>query len=91
MERDSASEPRVARWTKRLEQWLGRAAAVEREQAQAAVVTPEAEASVQAHDGGAPRRSVRAERRGCARCGRSLRWALPLCWDCEVDRKRAGR
>ena len=79
------------RWVSRLEQWIARAAVAKSEEdapAQPAGDVTEARVSMSVQDRGPM--SDSSEKRTCARCGRSLRWALPLCWDCDAAAKKAG-
>src|SRR5207247_2405050 len=72
------------RWMSRLEGWIARAAEAKSEEAGAARPASdvtEASASMNVNS---------SENRACARCGRSLRWALPLCWGCDDAVKKAG-
>jgi len=79
------------RWVSRLEQWIARAAVAKSEEevpARPAGDLTEARASMNVQDRGPM--SDSAEKRACAQCGRVLRWALPLCWDCDAAMKKAG-
>ena len=86
-------EARARGWAARLERWLGRAAPEEREEetaARPAGEASEARESMSGHDRAPASHGSTTEKHLCARCGRLLRWALPLCWDCDAAAKRAG-
>ena len=89
MEEGSGGQRRARRW---LELWLGRAtvADTEEEPARPAGEATEARGSINGQDRGPMSHGGRSEKRACARCGRVLRWALPLCWDCDAAVKKAG-
>lgn len=89
----SGGEPLATKWTARLERWLGRGAVATSEgmtPAQPAAEACEASAPMNAQDRGATPHTSTSEKHTCARCGRSLRWALPLCWDCKATEEKAG-
>jgi len=93
MGRGSGGEPLARKWTARLERWLGRATVTTSEEqtpAQPAGEACEASASMNAQDRGATTHTSASEKHACVRCGRVLRWALPLCWDCDAAEKKAG-
>ena len=93
MGRGSGGESLARKWTARLERWLGRGAVETSEgmvPAQPAGEACEAGAQMNTEDRGATTYTSTSEKRSCARCGRVLRWALPLCWDCDAAAKRAG-
>src|SRR5207253_11101011 len=80
------------RWVSRLEQWIARAAVAksgEEAPARPAGDVTEARVSMSVQDGGPMSQRSRSEQRACAQCGRVLRWALPLCWDCDAAMKKA--
>ena len=80
------------RWVSRLEQWIARAAVAKGEEvpAQPTGNATEARTSMNVQDRGVTSPTPQRAKRACARCGRSLRWALPLCWDCDAAEKKAG-
>ena len=86
----SGGPRRARRW---LARWLGHATVAESEAevapARPAGETPEAPWSMYRRYR-RPRRHGSNEKRTCTRCGRVLRWALPLCWDCDAAAKKAG-
>jgi hypothetical protein len=86
MEQDGGGEPLARRWASRLERWIARAAGAQGEDETPKVEGREPVARLRER---APT-SHGTAKRACARCGRSLRWALPLCWDCDAAAKKAG-
>ncbi len=93
MERGSSGEPLARKWTGRLERWLGRGAVATSEgmtPAPPAGEASEASAPMNTQDRGTTTHTSTSEKHACARCGRFLRWALPLCWDCNAAEEKAG-